>query len=243
MNSNILDYIILALIFAVVIHIFIRTFGSVCSKTENMEESTQNISEEIKHANIEESTQNISEEIKHDNIVDDKSLFDSMKQEVRSENASEKNDMIENKNDRYVREFVLGGRTICPKKFTQEEIKEYKTNFFGFNDKINNSSSAGVDMVDKINESNNYEGKKISDIFNELTQNKEKECGNPKCIIPPQIDINHHTGSYKETGHFGKIFSRYHWKYEDDNVNNGGKFYDNIEASDYGMESEMALTD
>jgi hypothetical protein len=42
MDSNIFDYIILALIFIVVIHVFVQTFGSKCTCKEYMKTGVTN---------------------------------------------------------------------------------------------------------------------------------------------------------------------------------------------------------
>lgn len=246
--SDILDYIILVLIFAIIINVLIQAFGKKCSD-EHMEEQTK--SEESAHS-----------EAQHTRSED----HTTQNEPVRSAKAEEAVDRIvhskcpvqemEYENDRYIREFVLGGKFNCganseePHNFSRQEINDYQNEVFGFNDNVNKSSSAGVDVVDKLNEmytAGNNElvgntGKKISEVFDRLTQNevdKRKKCVNPDCLIPPQIETEYRTGNYLGNANVGKVYTKYNWRYEDDNVNTGGKFYDDIEASDSEFEPHL----
>ena len=248
MSGKILDYLILAIIFAVVIHIFIKSVKSTnCSKYEHLEEETQDEQEQ------EQEEQEEQEEVSTvNNIVD--TIINSQEQvqqiqpvqqvkPTQSPDACMVNGMDIN-NDRYVREFVLGGKYNCTPdvQYTREDTQKYQDDFFKFNERINFSTNQDVTHVDKLNETNNdisgFFGKKMSDVYNELTgvcQEKKDKCVNKNCLIPPTIDTFLKGGSYSSEGSFKK----YNYMYEDDNENNGGKFYDNIEASDDEFESSM----
>lgn len=245
--SDILDYIILVLIFAIIINVLIQAFsGKKCSSDEHMEEQTKS---EEKHTSSEEHSANNEpvHSAKADEAVD---------RIVSSKCPIQEMDF---ENDRYIKDFVLGGKFNCgatseePHNFTRQEISEYQNKVFGFNDNVNKSSSAGVDVVDKLNEiytDGNNElvgntGKKISEVFDRLTQtevDKRKKCVNPDCLIPPQIETEYKTGSYLGNANVGKVYTKYNWRYEDDNVNTGGKFYDEIEASDSEFEPYLVWT-
>jgi len=147
--------------------------------------------------------------------------------------------------DKYVKEIALSGKFLCEepsKKATDKQIQQYQDDFFGFNNKINNSSSMGIDVVDKINEgfsgdinSSRFDGMNISDVFKKLTNN---DAVNTNCnremvtdnLIEPQVDNLLKTAFYSDDS--AKFYKNYNWRYQNDNVNNGGKFYNDIEASD-----------
>jgi hypothetical protein len=242
-----------------------RTFGNACTVRENMGQLNNT------------GVTNVSHDI-NANSNADVNLFSQMPHEIRSEHAVplveselyENHPMLEkqtkengqscpvakmnDETDRYIRDIVLGGKFLCKgkpqdtKKHTDSEIDEYQNEFYEFKNKINNSSSEGLDMVDKLNEifssGNNelthHNGKRISDVYNELTKsNSNNGCGEEKCILPPEIDRNLRTGFYTADSGMGKYYSNYNWKYENDNVNNGGKFYGNIEANDSNFDPQL----
>lgn len=235
MGSEILDYILLALIFAIIINIFMKIFNKKCTSKEHMEEQQL------------------------PKIKTDKSMFDRMKSDNAVAKIAESKrrcpvDDMEDEMNRYMKDVILRNRMTCTDnaQFSNDEVLDYQNKFFGFNDKVNHSSSNEVDMVDKLNEiytsDNNemthYEGKKISDIFNNLTQNnlnKQKSCPGGNCLVPPHVEAQHHDSSYKSKSHDGHSFSKFHWKYETDSVNNGGKFYDDIEGSDSEFEGNLVI--
>lgn len=155
-------------------------------------------------------------------------------------------------NDRYIKEFVLGGKFNCAdkmpdKKFTRREILQYQNSMFDFNDQLFESTSNNIDTVDQINElmtSGNktiVDGQTISSVFDGLTQtqlDKKKKCINPSCLIPPQIDMTSKDASYIGNTDVGKYY-RHGLMYEDDDVNTGAKFYENIEAMDSEFEDKL----
>ena len=73
---------------------------------------------------------------------------------------------------------------------------------------------------------------KIADVFNDLTQNQL----NKSKLVPPSNDSD-----YLVSANEGKVYSKYNWRYDDDSVSNGGKFYDDIEAADDDFEDHSAL--
>ena len=134
----------------------------------------------------------------------------------------------------------------------QEAVQNYQNNFFSFGEQINQSTREGITEVDRINEMqtsrnnelNTCSGQKISDVYDSLVKNdceQIKQCKNPGCIIPPTIDQISQTTTYTKPFANGNAFSRYDVMFETDGVNNGGKFYDDIEAFDNMSEYNLTL--
>jgi hypothetical protein len=247
MNS-VVDYIILAIIFLIIIHIFMRTFSGSCTHSKEGMES-----------NVQSETPILNKSEQHYNVQDNFDLFADMQKEEKTIEVKPVVSKVDINNlcpinkmndetDRYIKEIVLGGKFLCDKQPEQivKDIDEYQNEFLSFGDVVNRSSDEKVDTVDKINElytsqnneMSNLKGKRIADVFNDLTQNK---CGETdKCLIKPIIDRQIRMGYYLEDSGAGKYYTNYNWKYENDNVNNGGKFYDNIEASDSNFQPALA---
>lgn len=254
MSSNILDYIILAVIFVVIINIFMRTFGN--NQCPNIPNSSKNefMGQLDNSSNDTSIIKDKNEEDLFSQMAKEKRLYD---EKLNDEEREKQKDSIggcpvvkmNNETDRYIRDIILGGKFLCkdkPEETTNDEIDDFQNDFFGFSDKINYSSNESLDMVDKLNEifssgdTNlvNYNGKNISDIYNDLTKNDVIDnCVTNKCILPPDVDRDMHVGSYIEDS--GQTYSNYNWKYADDTVNNGGKFYENIEGYDKDFEYEL----
>lgn len=300
MNSKLLDYIILALIFAIVINVIMQMFGK-CKGKESMS-GTPVVSEKESNDKVVSfqptpletpsigaplsvfdnagpaSTQKSGAEIVPAAIlpiIDSAPVNDARVVSASAATAAAASEVVNKviqlrqetqnqqktcplmgtvfENDRYIKEFVLGGKYDCnnnaeEKNFTRAEILNYHNSMFDFNEQINNSSS-GVDVVDKINQlytSGNNElagcgNKKISDVFDGLTQSmidKKKKCANPGCLIPPIMDQQTKMVGYVADSGMGK-FIKHGLMFEDDNVNNGGKFYDDVEGSDSEFEDNL----
>lgn len=307
MSGSTLDYIILAIIFTIVIYLFIKTIKSTeCVRNEYMDNLLNSTIIETPY--LEQSDAELNKSLTSDSLSKESpSLMSNLSvpdvqttyslplqeqsvqsvQSVQSEDPSffiklpsetqkpdnklpffpalaseyvqetvetKKNvcmlDDIDITNDRYIREFVLGGKYTCFEKtdLKPEQVQDYQDNFFKFNENINYNSNAGVNTVDKLNELNNtingYYGMKMSDVYNELTGTcvaKKSSCVNENCLIPPKLDAQFKGGYYVDETPAGKYMTKYNFRYEDDDVINGGKFYDNIEASDDDFESNMAI--
>jgi hypothetical protein len=250
MDSNLLDYIILALVFAVVIHIFIQTFGKCGNKTEGMNAPMSSIYNNERPYSYGNATAN---------------LFDNASVESRQESfqsqipASQQEQVFANSpgsQTNYIQQFVLGAGRVCQndqqQNMSQEEIQNYQNNFFNFNEQINKSTREGISEVDRVNamqtsrnnELNRCTGQKISDIYDNLVKSdcdQIKQCKNPGCVIPPPIDQMTQATTYSKQNANGNAFTRYDIMFETDGVNNGGKFYDDIEAFDSMSESNLML--
>jgi len=143
-------------------------------------------------------------------------------------------DIIKN----YLNEYVYNGNTQCAPTGKVDSNK-FRKNYFYFDDKINvNSNDTGDgDVVDKLNEmylaentdvnknDNGYDdddvnnnGKKIKDIFDNLTHH------NPGCIREPIVDKTSMSSYYVQKGTGGNYVVDSLRIYENDGVENGGVF-------------------
>lgn len=246
MDSNLLDYIILALAFAVVIHIFVQTFRKCGNKTEKMNAPMSSIYNDERPYSYGNATAN---------------LFDNSSVESRQESyqplASKCPQIFPNSpgsQENYIQKFVMGAGRVCSDENNSEieNIQNYQNNFFGFGEQINKSTREGITEVDRINEMqtaqnnelNICSGQKISDIYDNLVKSncdQIKKCKNEGCVIPSMIDEITQTTTYSKQNANGNSFTRYNVMFETDGVNNGGKFYDDIEGFDSMSENNLIV--
>lgn len=285
LDSKLLDYIILALIFAIAINMFWQVFGSPCKSVKESMSTTNSEPTVVKQtpfqqvvpletpligAPIDDTSSTPHIFLQNTPVAEQPPVAFEQKVQQKSEEAvnkivqlQEQNKIVNkmcplkgtpHENDRYIREFVLEGKYNCvdnqeKKNFTRAEIVDYQNNMLDFNDKINGSSSSGVDVVDKLNElytggntsMTGCQGQTIASVYNGLTQSiidKKKKCVNPNCLLPPKIDNGTKTALYSDSAQFGK-YLKHGLMYEDDNVNNGSKFYNEIEATDSEFEPNL----
>lgn len=162
MGSEVIDYILLALIFAIIINILTKLLGSKCKGNEHMDQNQVHTK---------------TKTVINTNHNDTLKVNDAVSKIIESKKKCPVNKM-EDDMKFYMKEVLMRNReNYGGETFDNNEILDYQNNFFSFNNKINHSSSNEVDMVDKLNEGENYKGKKIADIFNDLTQsnlNKRK---------------------------------------------------------------------
>ena len=237
MPSNLLDYVILVLIFVIVINIFIKTFSTTCTGEHMKPINSSNISDNKVTTCYDEPGFNAT----------------GNKNDVLQNNSSDT--YQEDSRIQYMKDFVLGGKfkdtdivennAEADFSYSANDLNDYQNNFFSFDEKINKSTRDNVDPVDKINEMRMDDvvvGEKISDVYNNLTQgdlDQKKTCINKNCLLPPLFDNHQKSSIYVTQSDTGNFFSNYDWKYEYDGVNNGGKFFDNIEAEDGKNEHNM----
>ncbi len=148
------------------------------------------------------------------------------------------NDKIKAQNN-FIDKIVLGGKfkeNNEQKKFSRGEIDDNQNNFFDFYDKINFSSGNNIDPVDRINEdrinNNEFNGQIISEVYDKLVNNYNVA---EKPILDIEKDL------VKKPAGNEDYYSNYHWRYVEDSVNNGGKFYDNVEGNDNYFDSKKAV--
>lgn len=145
------------------------------------------------------------------------------------------NDMEDNAIKNYLDEYVYNGNLTCPLS-NKVPKDEFRKNYFYFGDRVNlNSDITGDgDVVDKLNEMYlaentdaaegfngyaGYEGKKIKDIFNDLTQHYD-----PGCIKEPVVDKTTMSSFYVKEGMGGEYVDNTLRIYENDGVETGGVF-------------------
>jgi len=225
--NNILDYLIIALVFAVVIALLLQLLGG-CGEQENM----GNTQETLPSCNVDD----------NQNAVD---LFSFM---------NRNNDpAISKAMPTYIKEIAMGGRFQKSQEtqpYTPDDIQAYQNDFFGFQSTVNRMSSTDmIDTVDKINqistnsgnELDKFRGKNVADVYDSLTQNKFFCDQNHKMLPPPVVDTIQNVGTYFEGSNDDKTYSAYNWQYENDTVSNGGNFYDAVKAYDSGFEANMMV--
>ena len=124
-----------------------------------------------------------------------------------------------------------------------QDFNTYQNDFYNFNDKLNYSLSTELNTVDKLNECKNdisrFDGMKISDIYDNLVESKK--CMNNHCIIDGLYDGISNGTIYANQGSSGLYLQNFSKKYETDDVNTGGKFYDNIEGVEDDFSGNLAL--
>jgi hypothetical protein len=107
-----------------------------------------------------------------------------------------------------------------------DSIEDYQNEFFNFRNKVFNTSHT-FDNIDNMNQrimaenrgENGNNGKTIKDVYDSLFD---------KNILDQNIDEITQLPQYKLETHNGTCFTDDHWLYENDDVNNGGKFMDNV---------------
>ncbi len=131
-------------------------------------------------------------------------------------NTSTKFDYLKNNQDvdTYIRKKLLMGIDNISTNTQYDNLTSYQNDHFNFRNNVWQSSN-DVDQVDKLNElyikndqnlNKSMLNNKISDIFNSLTANGKQ----------PDFPTN----------------KMNEWKYENENISNGGIFYNNISAFD-----------
>jgi hypothetical protein len=152
--------------------------------------------------------------------------------------------------DDYIREKLLDDSVFCTpnKKYCDRtDLDQYRSDFFGFRNDINQSSN-GVDMVDRVNDlylsgntdlSRNNKGVRIQDMFNGMTQSyTPKPEENP--IREVGYDSVSAVSNSKIKGSRGESYTKDNWTYDGEKLENGGEFYNGIHAYDSCADKNMA---
>jgi hypothetical protein len=152
--------------------------------------------------------------------------------------------------DDYIRGSLLANAQVCKprRQFNKEEVEKYKDDFFSFRNSVWQNSNGGDDLVDRINYlylagntdvSRNHKGLRIKDMFDDLVKSTELY-GKP-CVRMPSVDNLTKDGHYLNKGFRGDSYVRDNWVYGEEKVANGGEFYDDIRGNDPAATSQMAL--
>jgi hypothetical protein len=181
MELTILDYILLALIIAIVIHLGFKMFGvkKSCENMTQLEQLGASVNEAVTSvttnipqgiiatnksivAKISDTsdTNNVSNaDSENATIQTDKSFSEESISTVSNISVSStiSNDIngIDANIYQYVEDLVTMKKFTSPEKcntLSKSEGEEYRENFWGLQDKLNKNTSGGVDMVDRINE-------------------------------------------------------------------------------------------
>lgn len=244
MNSQLLDYIILALLFILVINLFSRVFYK-SHKQESMNQMDRKILPEIQKPYADNVINTTNENL---STISTGSI--SMAPIIPALKIPATPMIPEKLNTIEFEKQISNSADNKPSKnkFTTEEILQYQDKMFDFNETVNQSSNV-IDPVDKINElytkGNNemseIKGKTISEVYDNLTQNliySNKKCINKDYLIPPTKENLMDTQSYLISTDSGKYF-RHGLLYEGDDVETGSKFFGSVEASDSEYENHM----
>ena len=284
MAESIFDYVILALLLAIIFHILLQMFGNKCSR-EYM--GTNKTIEEKRMEDIHPKSTIVEEKtIKPKSIMpvsvknteaNKETNTEITKPEAMDRETYKRKCRIDEMSES-VYKYIGNTNPIKRVKF-EDDLDGYQDDFFKFNETVNNSSGDVIDAVDKMNEfqlsdigNENAKGKRISDIYNGFTNNKsffdyspttykdisiegkslsESNVNVPKQsisdlsgvvkLVEPIVDNYYGTKSYMESSDTGSNYVNYDWRFENDNVNNGGKFYDEIGGFDDDFEGNLSL--
>jgi len=156
--------------------------------------------------------------------------------------------------DNYIKEYALYRRSLCINQnnkdtsYDKKDIDIYRQNQLEFNNNINRSSS-GVDMVDKVNElylagngdcAKRLQGKTIAEAYDQMTKIYKADNENT-CLIKPEIDRASLGTHYMKPGHNSGTYISHQLRYNTDDVNTGGVFYDGIEGYDDTADHNMIV--
>jgi len=250
MNINKLNCVLLVLIVGMIIIMIIKIVNKHTKSAEYMNIKEEQVIPQVSQQKTDTSSVNSSTETQINSTNTAFTKQPQVQREILPQfcNANE----MEDNNHRLIRDIVMGKKLEQPEtqhSFSNAEIKNYQSDFLDFDNKINYNSSNNVNPIDKLNElytTNNNEitaerGQNISDVFDGLTKNeveKMKLCKYQNCIIPGKNDavqnMQYYTcGEDKNRELFLNDFNRY--EFDEDNVNNGGSFYNNIQGNDMNM--------
>jgi len=241
---DVINYIVLAMIVGLAIHLLCKMMNSKGGRYEHMS-GTGVVSEHDAPAHAEEK----KEEVKHDGsepAMDMKRGESGMTPSGMGCTVCETDQMV----DGYIRRSLLQKANVCAAKPDEkrEELEKYRDDFFGFRNQCNQTSNSD-DLVDRVNElylsgnsdiSRNHKGVAIKDLFDSLT--KGTDLYDRQCIRLPNVDDVTQEGQYKRRGFRGETYTRDNWVYDQEKVSNGGEFYNHIYGQDPVASAEMAYT-
>jgi hypothetical protein len=161
----------------------------------------------------------------------------------------------------YYENIIMNGKFLNENKTndcqSKSEIENFANDFWDFRDKTEKNTSNYVDPVSRINEiiyENNNEkidnfGTKISDVYDKITNDKNihtnTTCakGLHNCFSTDEINIFENKGSMLKKDKSGNYYTVHNWHFDEDNnnVNNGGIFFDSIEGYDHMSTNNLAM--
>jgi len=131
-----------------------------------------------------------------------------------------------------------------------QKIDDFHKDFFDFRASTQiNSNLEGASPIELANDENDdknynedsrYKSMKIKDIFDDMTNKPvldDRSCN--RTIKFDNINSNEYNVNYGATGMY---ITRDNWKYDDDNVNNGG-LQDGLRGFDYEYDNHIRIKD
>jgi len=150
--------------------------------------------------------------------------------------------------DKYIKDVVFSYPNInySPLSYTKSQIDQQRNKFLDFNKYINNTSGDQIDAVDKVQQlyysdnndlsRSNYGCAKIKDLYDGLTTLPSNHCKNNLDPRVKNVFANNDL-----TGNFGKQYEDDFWKYKNERVDNGGDFFDHVQAHDDNAHYQMEV--
>lgn len=242
---DIINFILIVVIVAFVLNIVIRklTKQSI-QKQLNLQDNTNNINNPIQI--------NLATDKDRLDYLDSSDDLDSMIYSSEISSASKSNSTCKNirsdmlipsdkQTDQFVDEYVYNGRNKLQScKMSDSQMDDFKDNYFEFRDRVWNSSH-GQDVVDEMNQQYLLENEnnvnvnpdmKIKDIYDSLTSNK---------INNPKIDTITRETFYTKNGSNGQFAVNDIHLYDNENIMNGGQYYDQVYGNDQLNEQPLFL--
>jgi len=221
--KSLLNHILLAVLVAIILHIIMNT---IYHNEEGLDVS-------VKEFDPHEMSPNIYAQLT-DSESDNPAIITD--ETPRSEGSTLYTGCSIDRTDRevakYVKDLAYNGKFLCDddiksnKHYSKADINQYRSDFLNFRSTTLRNTHQ-EDAVDKINEirvetdaEHQNQGKTVAEVFNKLNQD---------IVIDRELPT---TNVYRRSGHKSDYYADYSWMYDTDQVNNGGKFYDDIEADD-----------
>lgn len=244
---QIINYIVLALIIILIIHLVFQAI-------KRRKNSSESFSQERPAPVIEEpeDEQDIAKEMQR--VIEEKP-------QMKCKHAADYYLGIEPNNgcticktdslvDDYIRESLLHNAQICkpPKQYTPEDYDKYRDDFYSFRNKIERPSH-NDDLVDRITEmylsgntdiARNHKGVMIKDLYDNLTK-QDANLYTTQCKRMPEVGGITHEGEHKAAGFRGDYFTKDNWTYDKENTINGGEFFGGVYPNDSDAQYERAL--
>lgn len=220
-----LKYILISLLVAIILHLLFKSFYT---NSLNKTNEINKLKELNKLKEYFDSMKKTSLPLEHEDQVS----LDYLTKLPESKESKESRDT--KRLDSVIEEYAKNNRLNISgeKKYTPEEIDLYRENFIDFRTLVEHSSREMTDPVDRMNLSllnnkNELEGIKISEIYGNLTRDEKSDC-----VLKFDFDPMTMSQNYKSNGNDSLYFQNTQFAYCTDGVENGGTFYDEITGYD-----------
>jgi hypothetical protein len=233
MNLTIIDYLIIAIIVALVMN----TLMDYINGPKN--------DEEFDNTNLIKSENKMIENDKPSFSYDG---FIKLNDNTDFYNADKKNE-----ND-FVNDVIFNGKFNTPTQETNIDLEGYRDDFWNFNEKINRDTTNRPNEIDTINmlkTTNNNEkiapnGMTIANFYDGLTKNETNLvqtypiCGKSlsNCFSDEQIKKIENYGSVLKNDQQGNYYTTLNWN---NKIDNDDVFFDNVEGYDSRSDHSMAF--